>query len=276
MRVILIAFVISAAFAQNVEFEVASVKPTVNAPFGGRFPISGPTAETFGFEGGPGSKTPGRIHYSGVSLKMILVRAYAMRPYQISGPGWMETERYDIDAKYPAETKPEEFRLMLQKLLADRFHLVLHRETREISRYRLVVAKGGAKLSPAQNLPEYKDDEERKAAIEKQAKANMEAMMRRPHSGSFRGLRHASATMAKLAESLSGYVDRPVADYTGLEGAYSFSLEWSPDESAAAGGDSLPSIFAAVQEQLGLKLEPEKGPVEFLVIERAEKTPMVN
>jgi uncharacterized protein (TIGR03435 family) len=155
---ILIAFAISAAFAQQAEFDVASVKPALNAPFGGRFSVSGPVAEAIGFEGGPGSKTPGRIHYSGVSLKMILVRAYGMRPYQISGPGWMDTERYDIDAKYPAETNPENFGLMLQKLLVDRFHLVLHRETRQLSRYRLVVAKGGPKLSPAQKLPEYKDD----------------------------------------------------------------------------------------------------------------------
>jgi hypothetical protein len=115
MRMILVAFTISAAFAQQIEFAVASVKAAVNAAFGGRFPISGPMAEMIGFGGGPGSKTPGRIHYSGVSLKMILVRAYGMRPYQISGPGWMETERYDIDAKYPAETKPEGFRLMLQR-----------------------------------------------------------------------------------------------------------------------------------------------------------------
>jgi uncharacterized protein (TIGR03435 family) len=94
MRMILIVFAISAAFAQHVEFDVASVKPAVNAPFGGRLPIPGPAAEAIGFEGGPGSKTPGRIHYSGVSLKMILVRAYGVRPYQISGTGWMETERY--------------------------------------------------------------------------------------------------------------------------------------------------------------------------------------
>ncbi|HEY1336604.1 MAG TPA: TIGR03435 family protein [Bryobacteraceae bacterium] len=276
MRIILALLAITAASAQRLEFEVASVKPSVNAPFGGNVPIPGPVAESMGFEGGPGSQTPGRIHYSGVTLKMILVRAYATRPYQISGPGWMETERYDIDAKYPAETKAEEFRLMLQTLLAERFHLAVHRETREMSRYRLVVAKGGPKLSPAQKLPEYKDDEERKAAMQKQTRANMEAMMRRPHSGPYRRFGSLNATMAKLAENLSGYVDRPVTDDTGLEGSYSYTLEWSPEPSAAAVENSLPSIFAAVQEQLGLKLEPEKGPVEFLVIDRAEKTPVVN
>ena len=113
MRMILIGFAISAALAQQVEFEVASLKPAANPPFAGRFSSSDPLAEAIGFERGPGSKTPGRIHYSGVSLKMILVKAYGMRPYQILGPGWMETERYDIDAKYPAETKPGDFRLML-------------------------------------------------------------------------------------------------------------------------------------------------------------------
>lgn len=234
-------------------------------------------AEKFGFEGGPGSKTPGRIHYSGVNLKMILVRAYGMRPYQILGPGWIETELYQIDARYPADTKPEEFRLMLQALLTDRFHLVVHRETRETPLYRLVVAKGGPKLSPARKPPaEYKDDEERKAALAQIMRANMQAMRRMPHSGSFRSLGQESATMATLAENLSAYADRPVIDGTGIEGVYSFSLEWSLDESAPAGDNSLPSIFGALQEQLGLKLEPGKGPLEFLVIDRAEKRPVEN
>jgi len=276
MRMLPVAFAIFVAFAQNVEFEVASVKRAVNAPFGERFAIPGPVAETIGFEGGPGSKSPGRIHYSGVSLKMILVRAYGMRAYQITGPGWMDTERYEIEARYAAETKPEEFRLMLQNLLVGRFHLAMHRETREMSRYRLVVAKDGPKLSPAQNFPEYKDEEERKAAMAKQAQANMEAMMRRPHSGPYRSMAMANSTMGKLAETLSGYLDRPVRDDTRLEGSYSFSLEWSPSLSAEAEDNSAPSIFVAVQQQLGLTLKPEKGPVEFLVIERAERMPVAN
>lgn len=199
-----------------------------------------------------------------------------MRPYQITVPGWMETERYDIGARCPAETKPKEFRLMLQNLVTDRFHLVLRRETREVSRYRLIVAKDGPKLSQPKKLPEYKYEEERKAAAEKQARAQMDAMMRRPHSGPSRSFSMARATMAKLAENLSGYMDRPVTDDTGLDGAYSFSLESSPDKPAAAGDNSLPSIFIAVQQQLGLKLMPGKGPVEFLVIERADKTPEAN
>src|ERR1019366_3136291 len=273
MRMILVAFAISAAFAQHAEFEVASVKRAGDVPFGGRIPISGPVAERLGFQGGPGSNTPGRIPYFGVSLKMLLARGYGMRAYQISGPNWIEMERYDIDAKYPADTQPEEFRLMLQNLLADRFRLVLHRETRQMARYRLVVAKDGPKLSPPRKLPEYKDDDERIAAM----KANMEARRRRPYSGASRGFGEASATMTKLAQDLAGYLDRPVTDDTGLEGSYSFDLEWSPDESGTdAGETSLPSIFVAVQLQLGLKLEPEKGPVEFLVIDHIERVPTEN
>jgi uncharacterized protein (TIGR03435 family) len=277
MRMILVAFAISAAFAQHPEFEVASVKRAVDVPFGGRIPISGPLAERLGFEGGPGSNTPGRIHYHGVSLKMLLARAHGMRAYQISGPNWIETERYDIDAKYPADTQPEEFRLMLQNLLADRFRLVLHRETRQMARYRLVVAKDGPKLSPPRKLPEYKGDDERFAAMKADMEANREVRRRSPYSGASRGFREASATMTKLAQDLAGQLDRPVTDDTGLEGWYSFQLEWSPNELGTdAGETSLPSIFVALQQQLGLKLEPEKGPVEFLVIDRGEKTPLPN
>jgi uncharacterized protein (TIGR03435 family) len=142
-----------------------------------------------------------------------------------------------------------------------------------MGRYRLVVAKDGPKLSPPRKLPEYKDDDERIAAM----KANMEARRRRPYSGASRSFGEASATMTKLAQDLAGYLDRPVTDDTGLEGSYSFDLEWSPDESGTdAGETSLPSIFVAVQLQLGLKLEPEKGPVEFLVIDHIERVPTEN
>src|SRR5579883_3069846 len=165
MRMLLIAFAVCGAFAQNAEFEVASVKRAVNAPPGAQIALPASVAETIGFEGGPGSKTPGRIRYSGVSLKMILMRAYGLPPNQITGPGWMDTERYDVEARYPAETKPEDFRLMLQRLVADRFQMAAHREIREASRYRLVIAKGGPKLSPPKELPKYKDDKERNAAM---------------------------------------------------------------------------------------------------------------
>jgi uncharacterized protein (TIGR03435 family) len=165
---------------------------------------------------------------------------------------------------------------MLQNLLSDRFHLVAHHETREMLRYRLVVAKGGPKLSPPKKPPEYNNEEERKAAVENDIHARMEAMRRTPHPGGYRSWSNGNATVAKLAEMLSGNVDRPVTDDTGLDGSYSFSLEWSPHESAIPAENPLPSIFGAVQQQLGLKLQPEKGPVEFLIVDSAEKTPVAN
>jgi uncharacterized protein (TIGR03435 family) len=242
MRTILIALAVSAAFAQDVEFEVASVKPAVSAPFGGRFSISGPMN----------------------SPRSLTSRTTLAPP--ILSSGWVDTERYDIDAKYPAETKPEDFRLMLQKLLTGRFHLTLHRETRQMPGYRLLAAMGGPKLSPAAKPPEYKDDAERKAAMDQQM-ARTQAPARK-HSGPSSNLTDPSAAMAKLAEHLSANLEQPVTDNTGLKGSYSLSLEWLPDESAPAADNPL-------EEQLGLKLEPEK-PVEFRVIDRADKTPVEN
>ena len=265
-----IALSILAASAQMPgdapEFEVASVKPAADPPFGGRFPISGPVAEMMGFNGGPGSKDPGRLTCTGVSLKMLLVRAYKIRPYQLVGPGWLDTARFDVAAKIPPDTKDEQFRLMLQKLLTERFRIALHRETKELPQYRLTVAKGGPKLPPPEAIPEYKDNAER-----------MAAMARGGAMGSHRSTHLSSATVAKFAEALSTYLDRPVRDMTGLDGLYAFTLSWVPDDAQpAADGSSGPSIAVAVQEQLGLKLEAVKGPVELLVIDKAEKSPIEN
>ncbi len=277
-----IALSISAASAQTPadapEFEVASVKLAANPPFGGPASISGPMAEMMGFNGGPGSKDPGRLTCTGVTLKMLLVRAYKVRPYQVVGPSWMETARFDITAKIPPNTKDEAFQLMLQKLLTERFGIELHREVKELPQYRLTVGKGGAKLAPAEAIPEYKDEAERMAAMQKQMAERM-AVMRRGTTamGSQRSTHLSSATVAKFAETLSNYLDHPVRDMTGLEGLYAFNLNWVPDDGQpAADGSSGPSMAAALQEQLGLKLEVVKGPVELLVIDKAEKTPIEN
>ena len=266
------------------EFEVASVKPAA-APAGGNFggmrPPNTGLSEFIGFSGGPGTKDPGRIDYSGVNLKMLLVRAYQVRPYQISGPGWLDTERYDIVAKVPPGTDKERLQLMLQKLLTERFRISLHRETKEQPVYRLTVAKNGPKLKPPEEVPQYKDDAEGKAAREAAMRANMAVMMAAMRAGEGRSQRNfwlASATVAKFAEMLSSNLDSPVKDMTGLEGLYSFHLSWTPDDARTSSGDAAsgPSIYAAIQEQLGLKLEAGKGTIEFLVIDKAEKSPVGN
>lgn len=256
------------------EFEVASVKVSTTAPFAGGRPMPDRIAEMIGFSGGPGGKDPGRFTCTGVSLKILLVRAYGMRSYQISTPAWMETERYDIAAIYPPETKMEDFRLMFQKLLTERFHIVLHRESKEMQRFNLTVAKGGHKLLPPEVIQDYKDDPEGRAARQKDALERI-AKARGGGQGSLSWMHESRATTAKLAGWLEGMLGKPVTDMTGLSGEFSYSMRWSPDD-APATENSLPTIFEAVQQQLGLKLEQAKGPVEILVIDKAENVPVEN
>jgi uncharacterized protein (TIGR03435 family) len=281
-----IAFLVLTASAQDTTgtpaFEVASVKRADTQNQRPMPPMSGPITEMMGFEGGPGSKDPGRINYRGVTLKSLLARAYQVKPDQIAGPGWLALERYTIEAKLPPATDAEQLRVMLQKLLVERFQISMHHEVKQTPVYRLKVAKNGPKLKPAEELPQYASDEERQAANMKRLQesmakrqAAMEAYTRQglrpPNSSSFR---YAKATTQRLADALSSHVGRPVKDMTGLEGDYSFQLEWDP--SAGQREDAGVSIFTALQEQLGLRLESGDDEIEFLMIEKAEKIPISN
>jgi uncharacterized protein (TIGR03435 family) len=272
-------------------FEVASVKRA--APADDRMTkmraMMGPLAEQFGFSGGPGTKDPGRIRYSGVSLKMLLVRAYHVRPYQISGPEWLDTERYDIEAKLPPGTDGDLLRAMLQKLLTERFQISLHRDMKELPVYRLTVAKNGPKLKAAEKTPENMDPAAARAALQARTAALMAAA--KNDGTPWQSMWMGSATVAEFARNLESRLDRPVKDLTGLDGSYSFSLRWAPDSASPLpvgmpmGGEggpagvavpSGPSIFTAVQEQLGLKLEAARESIEFLVIDKVEKVPVSN
>ena len=135
-----------------------------------------------------------------------------MKLDQISGPDWLATERYDSTAKVPPGTTVEQLRLMLQRLLAERFQVRLHRETKTLPVYYLTVAKNGPKLQPAETVPECKDDVERIAAMQKLALNNLNAMQQRQEFGSFRSFRLASATMGKFAEMLSSQIEHTVED----------------------------------------------------------------
>jgi uncharacterized protein (TIGR03435 family) len=277
-----IAFSVLTASGQGTtdtpEFEVAAVKPA-NAQDRGRLAsLPGPLAEMVGFEGGPGTDDPGRIHYHDVSLKMLLARAYQVKPAQISGPGWLGSERYTIEAILPPGTSADRLRLMLQKLLTERFQIVLHREVKDTSVYRLKVAKNGPKLQPAKELPHYENEDERREAMQKQALENLEKMRAAGEAGiktPSRSFGMARATMEKFAETLSGHLDRPVMDMTQLDGEYSFHLAWTPDKGLQEEPSEF-SIFIAIQEQLGLKLEAGNEAIELLVIDKAEKVPTSN
>lgn len=134
------AAVLAQAAADKLTFEVASVKPAA-PPTPGRMQIM--------MRGGPGTSDPGQATFSNVTQRMLLAKAYGVQDYQISGPGWLDSERYEIVAKVPKGTTEEQFKVMLQNLLADRFKLTLHHETKDLPRYELVVAKNGPKLKEA-------------------------------------------------------------------------------------------------------------------------------
>ncbi len=217
-------------------FEAASVKPA-----------SPDKGSVMYYRTPPG----GRVSVSNATLKLLIQNVYRVRDFQVTGgPAWLARDGWDIEAtpgsnitSATAEQRDE----MFKSLLRDRFHLALHRETKELPVYDLVVTKGGSKLPPSGDEQGYG--------------------MTNTGSITFK-----KTTVSTFAAVLSGALGRKVIDKTGLEGNFDFDLHWTPDERADAHPDDAgPSVFTAIQEQLGLRLESSKGPVEILVIDRAEK-----
>jgi uncharacterized protein (TIGR03435 family) len=233
--------------------------------------------------GGPGTKTPDRINFENIGLVGIIGKAYDVKYYQISGPSWFDSERYDIVANVPPGTTVEQFRVMLQDLLADRFHLKLHKETKEMSIYSLGIARNGPKLKKAMPDPPPDPNDAADGApmagggkMAKDADGYPMAITSTP-AGSFARLAN-KEHMQWLVDMLAGQTRRPVVDATGLTEEYDFSLSWIPrPPDAPPAEDAIgPDIFTALQQQLGLKLEPKKGPIEVLIVDRAEKVPTAN
>jgi uncharacterized protein (TIGR03435 family) len=251
-------------------FEAASVRASApDAPSLDRVPPD--VADKMGLRGGPGTSDPGRLDWSRVTLKGLLMRAYGLRRDQVAGPGWLDRERYDIVAKLPPGTDEEKFRHMLQTLLSERFQIQSQRESRTLPVYRLTVARTGPRLKPAEKAVEY--TAERMAAMRQAAMQAAAADASRRFLGRRLGL--ASGTVARFADLLSSRLDRPVIDATELKGVYSFRLEWAP-EGAGRDDQSGPSIFTAIQEQLGLVLHAGTDQIEILVIDNAERVPIPN
>jgi uncharacterized protein (TIGR03435 family) len=268
----------------TAEFEVASVKPAAAQDRGPLASLPGTVADMMGFDGGPGTPDPGRIKYHGVGLKMLLARAYNVKPDRISGPSWLGSERYTIEAKLPPGTDTARLRLMLQQLLVERFRISLHREMKDTPVYRLKVARDGPRLKPPEELPHYDSEDERREAMRKGAMENLAKIRAAVEASTRTGIRTnnrrfglARATTERFAEVLSSNLDRPVKDMTQLEGEYSFQLDWTPDSDLRDDEpSSRVSIFTAIQEQLGLKLEAGNEAIELLVIDKAEKEPTSN
>jgi uncharacterized protein (TIGR03435 family) len=202
-----------------------------------------------------------RMAFTNYSLQRLITWAYDIQDDRLySKPKWLDSVRYDILANAPQEdppstprTRPSPLQQMMQTLLADRFKLALHRETKELPMYALVVEKNGLKV----HLSQAPD-------VMGQNPFSMPAMGR---------LIGTQVTTGMLAKALSSQLRRSVEDMTNLQGVFDFKLEWTPDGAEPATG---PSLFTALQEQLGFKLEARKGPVEVLVIDRIESAPTEN
>jgi uncharacterized protein (TIGR03435 family) len=222
------------------------------------------------------------------SLSNLINWAYALGANQLSAPDWMNRAIFDINAKVPAGTTHEEFQAMLQNLLADRFKLAIHHETRESTEYRLVVAKGGVKFKPAAPKEESAADASQDPPAPKPFHfdadgypvfAPGETGTKNTYTGRTR-MYEPRMTMAWLAGMLSASLHGTVTDTTGLAGEYEISLYWILDsamQDGSAGDASGPTLVEAVQKQLGLRLEKTaNGTKDILVVDHAEKVPTEN
>lgn len=241
---------------QAPEFEVASIKPNTS----GARPVS------------IGSPSPGAFKAENVWIPFVISMAWNVKIFQVSGaPDWANSNRYDIDAKTGGTERFDQMRPMLQRLLHDRFELLLHHQARELPVYDLVVAKTGSKLKTSSCIAEAGTPD------------NCAGSAFGPAS-----VTGASLSMAQVAAALSNALQRPVIDKTGMAGTFDVRLKWTQDQSTpgfyapglAPSQSELPSdgpngsIFTAIQEQLGLKLESARGLVDVLVIDHlAPPTP---
>jgi uncharacterized protein (TIGR03435 family) len=234
----------------DAKFEVASIKPSVPGQVNGVIRV-----------------TPGGERYaaSNVSLKVMLTVAYRIRADQIvGGPGWIDSDRFDMNAKAEKPASTEALHVMLINLLSERFQLKLHREEKEMSMYALTVDKGGTKLTPhdAQNA----GDTWMEQTVERMLQVKMKAKC---------------SPMDYFAWRLSTLLNRPVTDLTNLKGEYDFDLAFTRDlppdipDGALVNGSPLdtagPNIFTALRQQLGLDLTAQRGPVDVIVIDSAMK-----
>jgi uncharacterized protein (TIGR03435 family) len=235
----------------------------------------------------------------------IPTRAYDVKNYQISGPAWLDMERYDIAASIPSGATKKQFNLMLQNLLAERFHLALHHESKEVQGYELVPGKRGPKLKESAEVdssvpapaapPQFGPGTPPKMdanGFPQLDRPGMVMMMTMGPKGSIARLTAKAVPVFALIQNLTGQLKEPVMDRTGLTGKYDFTLEFAPEGLPPAltsafsppegpgpldaTDESGPNILTAVQEQLGLKLEPKKTPIDMLIIDRADKVPTEN
>jgi len=254
-------------------YEAASVKPNKTAPQGSsirRFP-------------------GGRLQATNMPLRALITFAYQLQPFQLVGdPGWLRTETFDIVAKMEGDPPavmpgqgPDPHMVAMRMLLADRFKLTVHRETREMDIYALVIVRPDGKPGPA--LKPSTQDCEAMLDAAKRGKLPPPPGPNDPVICGTRGnpgrIQVGGMPLVTFANLLSGRVQRTVVDRTGLAGAWDFEINFAPESAPIAappgvelppGDPTAPSLFTAIQEQLGLRLQSTKGPVEVLVVDRIE------
>jgi uncharacterized protein (TIGR03435 family) len=267
------AGVLSAQTPARPAFEVASIKPSPPSTDQHIVAISQ-------FQHG-GGFTATNVH-----LRGLIMNAYNVTNARaLGGPAWIDSDRFDVVAKGQEEASMNQIRLMLRALLEERFKLAVHTDVRELPVYRLVVARDDGRLGPRVRTAAIVDCVGEDLLPGGPAQARLIAPTDERPSCGVRvdgrvNLAAWGVTAVQLASTLSQFAGRPVQDRTGLAGRFDLNLEWSPDQRALrppaddAQGISAPddgvSIFTAMQEQLGLKLEPGKAPLEVLVIDRVE------
>ena len=268
--------------APDARFEAASVKPVARevSPY------------YFVMRGGPGTKTPTQFTCESAPLSKLLMRAYDVKVYQLEGPSWLDSVKYDIAAKLPPDTSEPEFRLMLQNLLAERFGAVVERKQKEMPVYELVVARTGPKLALSGQQRSIGSVEERVPAAPQDAAVSQPSRSKTrldangyPESPDLPDGRAVllilngkaklvakKESMELLVKRLEFHLGRPVVDLTGLKGEYAFTLFWVAGDAASGG----PTVFEALRAQLGLELHPAKRTVETRVVRHMERIPTEN
>ena len=232
----LLSFAILPALAAQT-FDVASVRPAK---------ITNDTRSGYFVSGATGAK----LTVLNLPLLSVIERAYNLREYQIVGPDWLKGPKFEIKAKLPSGTPREEMGAALQTQLTERFKTGTHREKRDLPYYVLLAGKDGPRLKVSEG---------------------------RGTTTQIRGLYKArNETMARFCDSLARTMDRAVVDETGLTGRYDFVLDYTGLDPRMSDPAGMPSIFKALRDQLGLKMESRKGPIDVLVIDRVERMPTGN
>jgi uncharacterized protein (TIGR03435 family) len=248
------ALVSTAAFAQTTttpKFEVATIKRNTSN------------------DRSSGSSKNGRTTWVNIPLTVIIARAYRVSNDRVVGPEWLKTDCYDISATYPPDTSGDDYWMMLRNLIEERFKLTVRRDNTPVTVYALIIAKDGPKFTESPPDAQYK--EECRFDGPKLTCVNQKV------------------TMERLAQDLPRWLtmnwfDAPIADLTGLKGTYNFTLTWTPtdrppDAEVAGPVTNDPSpmfLFDALQNQLGLKIERRKAPIERIVIDHIERNPIEN